>query len=101
MYDTNWIDGVFDGGHFSSSEYTIPNFVDTIFQAGSVGLTFSTPHGLVVGDLITIDKTDGNTYLFKSEIFHEVTPITNGERWSLIMFLHYDHISEKPKKTLL
>jgi len=58
MYETSWIDGIFDGGHFKSSEYTIPNFTDTIFQAGSVGLTFSEPHGLVVGDLITINKAN-------------------------------------------
>ena len=72
MYDTNWIDGVFDGGHFSSSEYTIPNFVDTIFQAGSVGLTFSQPHGLTVGDLITIDKTDKtiNQYMLRHLVFY-------------------------------
>ena len=64
--------------------------------------------GFVGGDFnlffenkITIDKIEGNTYIFKSEVFHEVTPITEGERWSLIVFLHYDHISEKPKKTLL
>ena len=76
MYDTNWIDGVFDGGHFSSSEYTIPNFVDTIFQAGSVGLTFSTPHGLVVGDLITIDKTD-KTINPQYDGEHYVTEVVN------------------------
>lgn len=66
-------------------------------NSGFIGGDFN----LFFDDKITIDKTEGNTYLFKSEIFHEVTPITNGERWSLIMFLHYDHISEKPKKTLL
>jgi hypothetical protein len=57
MYDSHWIDGIFDGGHFSSSQYSVPNFTDTIFQDGSVGLTFSSPHGLAVGDLITIDKS--------------------------------------------
>ena len=76
MYDTNWIDGVFDGGHFSSSEYTIPNFVDTIFQAGSVGLTFSQPHGLTVGDLITIDKTD-KTINPQYDGEHYVTEVVN------------------------
>jgi hypothetical protein len=58
MYDSHWIDGIFDGGHFSSNVYTVPNFTDTLYQSGSVGLTFSTPHGLVVGDLITIDKSN-------------------------------------------
>lgn len=58
MYNTHWIDGVFDGGHFYSERYTIPNFVDTVFQSGNVGLTFSSPHGLSVGDLITINKNN-------------------------------------------
>jgi hypothetical protein len=76
MYDTSWIDGIFDGGHFRSSEYTIPNFVDTIFQSGSVGLTFSTPHGLVVGDLITINKTD-KTINPQYDGEHYVTEVVN------------------------
>ena len=63
MYDSHWIDGIFDGGHFVSNPYIIPKFIDTIFTAGSVGLQFatnSTPHGLTVGDLITIDKDNKN-----------------------------------------
>lgn len=60
MYNTHWIDGVFDGGHFYSERYSIPNFVDTIFSSGYVGLTFTQSHGLVAGDLITIDKTNKN-----------------------------------------
>jgi len=61
MYNSHWIDGVFDGGHFYSQKYTVPPFVDTIFSSGSVGLQFGTnsvPHGLSVGDVIIIDKTD-------------------------------------------
>lgn len=58
MYNTQWIDGIFDGGHFSTDIYTIPPFVDTIFSSGNVGLTFSSPHRLAVGDVITIDKND-------------------------------------------
>jgi hypothetical protein len=58
MYDTHWIDGKFEGGHFNSENYTYPDFVDTYYSNGKVGLTFSTPHGLAVGDIITIDKTD-------------------------------------------
>jgi len=63
MYDSHWIDGIFDGGHFSTSKYTVPNFIDTAFSSGYVGLVFattSTPHGLSVGDLITINKDDKN-----------------------------------------
>jgi hypothetical protein len=76
MYDTSWIDGIFDGGHFKSSEYTIPNFVNTLFQSGSVGLTFSTPHGLAVGDLITINKTD-KTINPQYDGEHYVTEVVN------------------------
>lgn len=32
------------------------NFTDTFDVSGNLGLTFSTPHGLTAGDLITIDK---------------------------------------------
>jgi hypothetical protein len=61
MYDTHWLDGVFDGGHFNTSYYTVPKFVDTLFYpnetyGGKVGLTFSEKHGLAVGDTILIDK---------------------------------------------
>ena len=76
MYDSQWIDGIFDGGHFKSSEYTIPNFVDTVYEAGSVGLTFSEPHNLAVGDLITIDKTD-KTLNPQYDGEHYVTQVIN------------------------
>jgi hypothetical protein len=57
MYDSHWIDGQFDGGHFYSTypEYT---FNDTLYTDGSVGLSFSTPHDFLPGDLIIIDKDD-------------------------------------------
>ena len=63
MYDSHWIDGIFDGGHFNTVKYTVPNFYDTLFTTeanyfGYVGLTFSTPHTLAKGDLVTINKTD-------------------------------------------
>jgi hypothetical protein len=32
------------------------NWADTYFQSGNLGLTFSTPHGLELGDIITLDK---------------------------------------------
>jgi hypothetical protein len=76
MYDSHWIDGIFDGGHFKSSQYTIPNFVDTIFESGSVSLTFSTPHGLAVGDLIKVDKSD-KTINPEYDGEHYVTEVIN------------------------
>ena len=60
MYDTHWIDGIFDGGHFNTSNYTIPDFIDTFWVSpGKVGLSFSatgSQHGLSVGDLIIISN---------------------------------------------
>jgi len=57
MYNTHWIDGRFDGGHFYSTK---PSYVfdDTYYYNGYVGLTGATAHGLLTGDLITIDKSD-------------------------------------------
>jgi hypothetical protein len=79
MFDTHWIDGIFDGGHFNS-KYETYNFVDTYYITGSLfglnstfdgklGLSFSAPHGYIVGDKININKSnksinpkyDGNT----------------------------------------
>ena len=59
MDNTHWIDGTFDGGHFSSRtiEY---NFVNTLYQNGYVGLTFSATHSFLPGDLIYIEKDDIN-----------------------------------------
>lgn len=68
MYDTHWIDGTFDGGHFNSI-YESYRFNDTYYITGSLfgldssfdgklGLTFSSPHGYVVGDTININKDD-------------------------------------------
>lgn len=68
MYDTHWIDGIFDGGHFNSI-YESYTFNDTYYITGSLfgldstydgklGLSFSIPHGYVVGDSININKTN-------------------------------------------
>jgi hypothetical protein len=58
MYNTHWIDGKFEGGHFNSQNFTYATFSDTVFSSSKVGLTFSSPHNLAVGDVITIDKDD-------------------------------------------
>jgi hypothetical protein len=58
MFDTHWIDGIFDGGHFKNTRL-IGSF-SSVFLDGvnRLGLSFSSPHNLRVGDLITIDKTN-------------------------------------------
>ena len=65
MFQSHWIDGIFDGGHFNATQLGL-TFSDTIYSsitldlrpASKVGLTFSVPHMLNVGDTITIDKDD-------------------------------------------
>lgn len=58
MYNSQWIDGTFDGGHFYSTQNK-KTFLDTWFYKGNVGLTFgATAHGFKVGDTIEIDKFD-------------------------------------------
>jgi hypothetical protein len=65
MFQSHWIDGIFDGGHFNATQ-SEATFVDTIYSSitvdlrpsSKVGLTFSAPHMLNVGDIITIDKDD-------------------------------------------
>jgi hypothetical protein len=39
----------------------------------------------------TLDKVIGNTYLFDVRIDHEITPILEGERYSLLWFLEKEH----------
>ena len=61
MYDSHWIDGVFDGGHFNTVKYPSATFSDTLYYAdsdniGYVGLTFSFKHNLIVKDIFTIVK---------------------------------------------
>ena len=58
MFNANWIDGIFDGGHFQSEYYINGTFSDVVFRDNKVGLTFSQPHKLAVGDIIEIDMND-------------------------------------------
>lgn len=74
MFNSHWIDGVFDGGHFYSEKYNIPDFADTVFQSGKVGLTFSQPHKLAVNDTIYIDKYD-KTVNSQYDGYHSVTEV--------------------------
>ena len=49
---------------------------------------------------ITLDKVSGNTYLFDVIIEHEITPILEGERYSLLWFLQNEHIKIKTNKLI-
>jgi hypothetical protein len=37
---------------------------------------------------VVIDKKIGNVCIYQSQTPHQVTPITNGERWAIAMFIH-------------
>jgi Rps23 Pro-64 3,4-dihydroxylase Tpa1-like proline 4-hydroxylase len=49
---------------------------------------------------ISLPKKQGSIYTFLSERVHEVKEILNGERWSIIGFLHIDNM-DFPKKSLI
>jgi len=49
---------------------------------------------------LTLDKFIGNTYIFDVRIEHEITPILDGERYSLLWFLQNEHI-QIPTNTLI
>jgi predicted 2-oxoglutarate/Fe(II)-dependent dioxygenase YbiX len=42
-----------------------------------------------------LPKKQGELYTFRSLRYHEVKEITNGERWSIICFLHIDNLEIK------
>ena len=47
-----------------------------------------------------LPKKEGEIYTFPSARMHEVKEILNGERWSIIGFLHIDNL-DFPKKSLI
>ena len=49
---------------------------------------------------IILDKVIGNTYLFDVRINHEIIPILEGERYSLLWFLENKHIKIETNKLI-
>jgi Rps23 Pro-64 3,4-dihydroxylase Tpa1-like proline 4-hydroxylase len=49
---------------------------------------------------IILDKVIGNTYLFDVRIDHKITPVLEGERYSLLWFLENKHIKIKTNKLI-
>lgn len=49
----------------------------------------------------TLNKKAGNSYIFDVKIEHEITPVLKGERYSLLWFLHQDHIKFKASRSLI
>lgn len=47
-----------------------------------------------------INKLTGNTYIFDVRIYHEITPILQGDRYSLLWFLQNEHLKFNVNKLL-
>ena len=47
-----------------------------------------------------LNKKIGNTYIFDVRIDHEITPILDGERYSLLWFLQNEHIKIEINKLI-
>lgn len=52
------------------------------------------------GGEIILEKKVGNTYIFDVAISHEVKPVLNGIRYSLIWFIQNNHVKVKSNKFL-
>lgn len=51
-------------------------------------------------DELILNKIVGNTYIFDVRISHEIRPILNGERYSLLWFLNDEHIKIETNKLI-
>ncbi len=59
MFNTHWIDGFFNGGHFNSNYpiFYFSNIISTLdCQVNNITLVFTNGHNLLPGDYITIEK---------------------------------------------
>jgi hypothetical protein len=64
--------------------YAVGVLLNDNFNGGDFKLYNPTEH--------ILNKIVGNTYLFDVTIQHEITPILDGERYSLLWFLQQEHI---------
>jgi hypothetical protein len=76
----------------SSRMYAIGVLLNDNFEGGDFKLY--NPNEIV------LNKIAGNTYIFDVGVEHEITPILNGERYSLLWFLQYEHIKIKTNKLI-
>ena len=84
MFDSHWLDGKFDGGHFQSRKRSI-NFSNTYLATTDrikVGLIFSEIHRLNTGDSITISSTFSN--------FGSTTVISVPDDYRVIVNIDWD-----------
>ena len=80
MFNTHWIDGIFNGGHFNSKypTYEFTNVEPTVdCTIRNITLIFGNGHGLLLGDYITITMT--NDVLSNGNISQNISnPTYNG-----------------------
>jgi len=59
MFNTHWIDGNFEGGHFHSRKKSIKfsNTYLAMYKTMKVGLIFDEPHQLIDGDMVNVSST--------------------------------------------
>ena len=84
MFDSHWLDGKFDGGHFQSRKRSI-NFSNTYLATTDrikVGLIFPEIHRLNTGDSITISSTFSN--------FGSTTVISVPDDYRVIVNIDWD-----------
>jgi len=99
MDESHWIDGVFNGGHFTAKKYSvnfdnIGNALYTIDNSKRLGLTFSTPHKLNDNDSIIIYDNSNNLVgeTIVLSVIDEMNLIT-GLTWDTVSNLKYNLIS--------
>jgi hypothetical protein len=70
MDESHWIDGIFNGGHFTANKYSTTFsmvFPYDINNVTRLGLSFSTPHKLTTDDIISINP---NTYTYNYKAYN-------------------------------
>ena len=72
--------------------YAVGILLNDDFEGGDFKL--HTPNEII------LNKAIGNTYIFDVRTIHEITPILEGERYSLLWFLQNEHI-KAPTNTLI
>ena len=99
VYILKYINGDFFGRHMDkikSIEFThdaIAN-INTRLNDNYIGGDF------YLNDVV-YNKPVGEIYKYDSDVYHEVKPITNGIRYSLLCFLRFRNITKKDTKSLL
>ena len=72
--------------------YAVGVLLNDNFEGGN--FTLYNPNEIILNKII------GNTYIFDVGIEHEIAPILEGERYSLLWFLQNEHIKTETNKLI-